>query len=109
MNFREIWEGWRNDALPPEKLKESIRLLAAERLEICRACPINSINMAWKDKSILSKLRPDEHCTNCLCTLSKKTKVPKAECPLDPPKWRKVLEEKEMTSELFKLVDEVNN
>lgn len=46
-------------------------------MEICEECPHHSKNH--------SSLRPDDHCTNCGCTLSAKTKCLSCECPIK--KW----------------------
>ena len=34
----EIYEGWRNNLLPPEKLKKVITQTSKQRLEICEKC-----------------------------------------------------------------------
>ncbi len=106
MNFREIYEGWKNDLTPEDKLADSIKELAAYRIEICRGCEFNSINAPREKKSLASKLRADEHCTNCGCPLAKKTKSPKSKCPLDPPKWDAVITDKEQT-EIKTIIDSI--
>lgn len=60
------------------------------RLRICRECPENSEN---KKKTGWTTFRPDEHCTNCGCTLSAKTKCLSCECPLK--KWMAIASEEE--------------
>ena len=35
MKLSEIYEGWRNKILPPEKLKDKIAEVSAERIAIC--------------------------------------------------------------------------
>lgn len=80
-SIRTIVEGWRNDIIPPKDLKEAINKMSEERMAICRACPLDSINKG------ISTLVKSEHCTKCGCPLSKKTKSPTSRCPLDPPKW----------------------
>lgn len=74
-------EGWRNDILPPSKMKEAILQMSEERLSICRDCPHDSLNKG------ISHLVKGEHCTLCGCPLAKKTKSPTSQCPLSPPKW----------------------
>lgn len=79
MKLNEIYEGWRNQLLPPEKLKETINRIAAERMAICEGCIMHS-------KYHSTSLRPDAHCTECGCTLGPKTKCLACACPLD--KWK---------------------
>ena len=38
MKLSEIYEGWRNKILPPEKLKDKIAEVSAERIAICDGC-----------------------------------------------------------------------
>jgi hypothetical protein len=80
MNFREIYEGWKNKLAPEEALKEIIKEASLYRMEICEACEFHS-------KNHLS-IRPDAHCTNCGCTLSAKTACLSCKCPLK--KWEKI-------------------
>lgn len=77
MNLNQIYEGWRNNLIPPKELKELIAKTSQERLEICSQCE-------WHSKNHKS-VRPDDHCTNCGCTLSAKTKCLSCSCPLE--KW----------------------
>lgn len=79
--LQEIYDGWKNLLVPNEEMKPYIEEVAAERIKICRECKFNSKN----DKSI--HLRFDEHCTDCGCTLSAKTRSLTSKCPLIPPKW----------------------
>lgn len=92
-------EGWRNNLIPPQELKEEIKRVSEERLAICRGCIFNS-DVA-KSKGIhvklTSALRTDEHCMECGCTLSAKTKCLSCECPLKIPKWAAVLNDEEDT------------
>ena len=76
IDFYQIYEGWRNKLFPPEKLKQLILDVSEERMSICDACKFNSANR--KKKNIL---RPDVHCTICMCTLSAKTKCLSCGCP----------------------------
>jgi hypothetical protein len=84
----QIYEGWRNDLFPPEKLKDIINKVSEERLAICNSCPEHSSN-----KKEYKTVRFDEHCTNCGCTLSAKTKSFSSECPLK--KWKAVMTEEQ--------------
>lgn len=88
MNLLQIYEGWRNNLFPPEKLKDVIAKVGEERLAICKECPEHSSN-----KKEYETYRMDEHCTNCGCTLSAKTKCLSCSCPLS--KWKEVMTEKQ--------------
>ena len=79
--FSQIFEGWRNNLVPPAHLKKEIEKVSSERVSICESCKFHSKNY----KSV----RPDAHCVNCGCTLSAKTKCLSCECPTG--KWSKVL------------------
>jgi hypothetical protein len=85
----EIYEGWRNHLFPPKQLKKLIKEIHTTRLIICRGCGFNSKNQ----KRFF--LRRDEHCTQCGCTLSAKTKCLSCCCELDFPKWVCVLTEQQ--------------
>ena len=85
MKIKEIFEGWRNNILPPEKLKEQIAVVSAERLAICEGCEHHSKNH--------STVRPDAHCVSCGCTLSAKSKCLSCSCPIK--KWEAVSTDKE--------------
>ena len=85
MSLKEIYEGWRNHLVPPERLKEEIEKVAEERLKICETCEFNS--------KFHKTLRPDKHCTVCGCTLVAKVKCLSCDCPKD--KWNNVLTEEE--------------
>lgn len=80
----QIYEGWKNNLFPEEKMKELIQEVADERMAICNNCDMHSRNRVG-----YHSLRPDDHCTNCGCTLSAKTKCLSCECPLS--KWKAVL------------------
>jgi hypothetical protein len=80
MNFREIYEGWKNKLAPEEALKEIIKEASLYRMEICETCDFHS-------KNHLS-IRPDVHCTKCGCTLSAKTACLSCKCPIN--KWRDI-------------------
>jgi len=89
INFREIYEGWRNHLVPPEHLKQKINEVSKERLEICRACAFHSSNFH-------TPFRPDEHCTDCGCPLRAKTKC--LSCGCDQHQWEAVITEEEEES-----------
>ena len=90
MNIKQLIEGWRNNLIPPKKLIGVINKVSKERLLICRSCEFDSIN---RNDSI----RLDEHCSECLCTLSAKTKCLSCFCPLPIPKWEAILTLEEET------------
>lgn len=85
MNFSQIYEGWRNNLIPPSSLKEQIKATSEERINICLNCPHHS--------RFHKTARPDNHCTNCGCTLAAKTKCLSCSCPLS--KWEAVLTDDE--------------
>jgi hypothetical protein len=39
---RQIYEGWRNDLLPPSHLKEQIESVSSERMRMCEGCTYHS-------------------------------------------------------------------
>ncbi len=78
----EIYEGWRNNIIPPEHLEEQIDEVSRERMSICEQCEHHS-------KHHKTPARPDAHCTNCGCTLAAKTKCLSCACPIS--KWTVVL------------------
>ena len=80
MIVSQIYEGWRNNLLPPKELKETIKTTSEERLAICEACDYHS-----KNRKNYKTVRPDDHCTNCGCTLAAKTKCLSCSCPIN--KW----------------------
>jgi hypothetical protein len=88
MSLSEIYEGWRNQLLPPSHLKEQIKMVSDERMKICKGCEWNSVN-----RENYNTIRPDEHCTKCGCTISAKTKCLSCRCPLPAPntKWKAVI------------------
>lgn len=81
MSLTQIYEGWKNNLFPEEKLKEQIEQVSTERMAICDSCQFHSKNY--------KTIRPDAHCTNCGCTLSAKTKCLSCACPLN--KWSSVM------------------
>lgn len=93
INLADIWEGWRNNLIPPERLKKEIERVSRSRRYICNQCEHNSkYHSTW---------RPDIHCVVCGCTLSAKTKCLSCDCPLPSPRWTSVLSEEQE--------DEINN
>lgn len=87
MKFSDVFEGWRNDLFPPERLKDVISKAHEERIEICRKCEFDSRNA--KEAGLYKSKRKDEHCIKCGCPLQKKTKCLSCECPLK--KWLAVM------------------
>ena len=69
----EIIEGWSNLIIK----KEHVEKVAKARLLICDTCEYNSKFHKTK--------RPDEHCMDCGCTLSAKTRCLHCACPKS--KW----------------------
>ena len=59
--------------IPPAQMKETIKLVSNERIQICRDCEFHSSKHA--------SIRIDEHCTDCGCPLSAKTKCMSCDCP----------------------------
>ncbi len=74
MSVKHIIEGWKNHLLPHSALKDMIDTVSKERLEICRKCPFHRDPF---DRSV----RPDEHCHDCGCSLTPKTKCLSCSCP----------------------------
>lgn len=94
IEFDKLYEGWRNNLFPPEKLKEAIASVSRRRRYVCEKCEHNS--------KLHRTFRPDVHCVLCGCTLSAKTKCLSCECPDSPPRWNSVLtdeQEDEMNNE----------
>lgn len=98
MSFLQIIEGWRNNLVPPEELKELIQATAKARILTCEGCEYHSKNHF--------SIRPDDHCTNCGCTLSAKTKCLSCECPIK--KWLAVVEDGNVDVELSHLKNTEN-
>ena len=85
INFSQIYEGWRNNLIPPKEIKEAIQETSKYRMQICEAC-------RWHSKNYNS-VRPDVHCTHCGCTLAAKTKCLSCSCPIN--KWEAVATEEQ--------------
>lgn len=73
---------------PDAYLVEQINTVSEYRIGICRECPYFS-----KNNPNASALRFDEHCTDCGCTLSAKTKCLSCSCPQE--KWNSVMSSEE--------------
>lgn len=103
VNVKQIVEGWRNNLIPPSRLKETIEHTGKERMDICLGCEFHSDNAKRLNK--YKTMRPDAHCTNCGCTLAAKTKCLSCECPLG--KWKAILtnEEEQEITEKWKTKD----
>jgi hypothetical protein len=93
-NFKSIFEGWKNHLSPDKYLKDTIDEVSKKRLIICRMCPYHS--------SKHGTIRPDEHCTDCGCSLLPKTKCLSCSCPQD--KWGA-----EVTKEEQKIISDETN
>lgn len=98
--FSQIYEGWRNNLLPPKKLKQQINQVSKERMGICEKCTYHS--EVRKKKLGYKTIRTDVHCTHCGCTLSAKTKCLSCSCPLKL--WKEVMTEEE-EDKLNELID----
>lgn len=87
IKFKEIYEGWKNHILPEESIKDLIKEISEERLAICNNCEYHSKNN--------KTFRLDEHCTECGCSLTAKTKCLSCNCPLEIPKWTSYISREE--------------
>lgn len=85
MKLKQILEGWRNNVLPPSRLRRLINETGEDRIKICLNCPHHS--------RFHKTIRPDDHCTHCGCTLAAKTKCLSCSCPLN--KWMAVATDEE--------------
>lgn len=89
MNVLQIAEGWRNDIIPPKKLKELINSVSKQRLDICKKCEAYSLigegcavigtAPCCNNKIFINNIQ------GCGCPLKKKTKCLSCECPAK--KW----------------------
>lgn len=87
--LKQIYEGWRNKMFPPKNLEEIISTTREKRLAICNSCPKHSKNFPNNNN------RPDNHCTECGCTLAAKTSCLTCECPL--LKWKAEMTQEQLT------------
>jgi hypothetical protein len=85
MNLQEMYDGWKNLLIPEEELKPFIEEIAAKRTKICEGCPFHSKNV--EVPTLSTRIRFDDHCTKCGCTLSAKTRSLASSCPLEVPLW----------------------
>lgn len=97
LDFKKIYEGWRNNLIPPAHLKELINSAYTERMSICLQCPHHSDNAKHNG---YQTVRPDAHCTECGCTLAAKTRCLSCECPLK--KWTAIVKTQEEEQALKK-------
>lgn len=88
MSLSQIFEGWKNHISPDAYLVEQITQASETRMAICRQCPYFS-----KNNVNANPFRFDEHCTNCGCTLSAKTKCLSCSCPIN--KWEAIISSEE--------------
>lgn len=70
----KILEGIRNSTYPPEKIKRSVEILAAQRRAICNDCEFNS-------KHPNNKKWGPAHCMSCGCVLKWATHSLSYACP----------------------------
>lgn len=82
IDFKGLMEGVKNSVF----INQEVEKVAAERIAICRACPLNS-------KNVKNIGRLDEYCTDCGCNLHFKTRCLSCSCPKD--KWVAILSDKE--------------
>jgi hypothetical protein len=92
INFSQVYEGWKNNLFPSEDMKPLIEEVAKDRMKICNDCPKHSKNH--------STARPDNHCTECGCTLVAKVRCLSCICPLEVPSWMPVLDSVEKEYEI---------
>jgi hypothetical protein len=90
MNFLEVFEGWKNDILPPERLKELIETISTERLTICTSCEAydttgSGCAMPGLPTPCCNKNIKIGNHQGCGCPLQKKTKCLSCACPAS--KW----------------------
>lgn len=93
INFKQIYEGYKNLIIPSADMKVAISQVRQERLNQCFDCPFHS-------KFHKTPLRPDDHCTECGCNLDAKTSCLTCECPKQ--KWLAVVSTIEEEEELKK-------
>jgi hypothetical protein len=94
INFKQVYEGWKNMLVPPSEMKATIDAVSAERLAICNVCP--------KHSKFHKTSRPDDHCTECGCMLRAKVACLSCACPL--VKWVPLLSTNEEEEQLKKQI-----
>jgi len=82
IDLSQVYEGWKNNLLPSKELRPIISEVSKYRMSVCENCELHSKHH--------KTFRLDDHCTDCGCTLSAKTKCLSCQCPKD--KWLPVLE-----------------
>lgn len=80
INWRHIFEGWRNHLIPEETMKLYIEQTSDERMNVCNKCTSNS-KVAGK--------RGIERCLECGCPLIALTKCLSCKCEIN--KWEAVI------------------
>lgn len=94
INFRQVYEGWKNMLVPPSEMKATIEAVSKERLDICSICP--------KHSRFHKTNRPDDHCTECGCMLRAKVACLSCGCPIR--KWWPVLASNEEEEDIKKQI-----
>lgn len=88
--YKEIYDGWVNDAFPTPEILE----IAEQRAKICASCPLNVDNYCSRKQTGIAvttfeyqeELRQEgREYKGCGCPLSKKTKSLDSKCPIG--KW----------------------
>jgi hypothetical protein len=97
-NFREIYEGWKNDLLPKDSLRELIKQVSEERNSICVKCKAYDTTgtgcAIWGTAPCCNKnVKSETGESGCGCPLKKKQKALQARCPWG--KWDAIVTEKE--------------
>ncbi len=85
--LQEIYNGWKNLIIPDEEMKPLIEEVYNKRESICIKCPYASENV--KAPNLSSQIRFDSHCTLCGCTRAAKNRSLASECPDNPKRWEK--------------------
>lgn len=91
-NYKNIYEGWKNDLFPTEE----ILAISEPRAKICASCPLNNDNTCSKKlegevvETFFYKVKGEMRQKGsiqkgCGCPLIKKTKALNDQCPLN--KW----------------------
>lgn len=83
--LQKIYEGWKNRLITDEELEKHIAPIREKRISICEKCPFHSSNA--HNKTVLSRIRKDRHCTKCGCNIAAKASRMASSCPDTPPRW----------------------
>lgn len=81
-NLLDTLKGISEGVLNSMFLDEQVEEIAKERLSICSTCPFNSEVARATGEDIFRK---DNHCLDCGCNLTLKTRAMSQHCPKD--KW----------------------